>query len=236
MWDSVYNTYINDQYNLGVTSWLKQGNNAYSLISTTGTMLTAAYNGYWSTDEATLKNVANTWAEAVINNGVACCDCSCGNIAMMQWAIKYINPDMLQQFNEQMYQATHNKVFATNTNTPSNPTNPSNPSSTNPSDGSSSSSGSVSSGELVNGTSNSESSGSSAVGMNSMASSSSSSSGSSNSEAGASKGAEGDSYEISQSQSSSSSKTGMSIPALIGVISIVLLVAFGYWRGKHDND
>src|SRR5690606_12310942 len=45
MWDEVANTYVKDQYNLGVTKWLSTGNNAYSMISITGTLLTAAYEG-----------------------------------------------------------------------------------------------------------------------------------------------------------------------------------------------
>lgn len=252
MWDSVYNTYIKDQYNLGVTSWLKTGNNAYSLISTTGTMLTAAYNGYWKTDSATLQSVANTWAQAVINNGVACCDCSCGNIAMMQWAINYINPDMLQQFKQQLYQATQKKVFDFSNDNPTNPIDPTQP--TNSSGANQS--GTVNNGQLVNGasgklasgsSSSSSSAGSSSSGSSSVgdyASDSStdssgskdSSSSSSSSAASVSSNGKGDVYEVSQSQGSSSSKTGMSIPAILAIVALVALVAFGYWRGKRKED
>jgi cobaltochelatase CobN len=254
MWDSVYNTYVNDQYNLGVTSWLKSGNNAYALISTTGTMLTAAHEGYWKTDTATLQNVANTWAQAVINHGVACCDCSCGNIAMMQWAIKYINPDMLQQFKQQLYQSTQKKVFDPSNDNPTNPTDPNQP--TNPSGANQS--GTVHNGQLVNGASGklasgssssssstgSSSAGSSSVGDYASASStdssgskdSSSSSSSSAGAASASSNGKGDVYEVSQSQSSSSSKTGMSIPAILAIVALVALVTFGYWRGKRKED
>jgi cobaltochelatase CobN len=252
MWDSVYNTYIKDQYNLGVTSWLKTGNNAYSLISTTGTMLTAAYNGYWKTDSATLQSVANTWAQAVINNGVACCDCSCGNIAMMQWAINYINPDMLQQFKQQLYQATQKKVFDPSNDNPTNPIDPTQP--TNSSGANQS--GTVNNGQLVNGasgklasgsSSSSSSAGSSSSGSSSVgdyASDSStdssgskdSSSSSSSSAASVSSNGKGDVYEVSQSQGSSSSKTGMSIPAILAIVALVALVAFGYWRGKRKED
>ncbi|MCE5215144.1 MAG: cobaltochelatase subunit CobN [Methanobacterium sp.] len=117
MWDKVVDVYLKDSYNLGVTDFLNSGNNAYALISMTGTMLTAAYEGYWTTDQATLQLVAQTWAQAVIKNGVACCDCSCGNIAMMKWATQYINPDMLAQLNSQLYAATGNPGFASSSNT-----------------------------------------------------------------------------------------------------------------------
>ena len=86
MWDESYNVYIKDKYNLGVTDWLQSGNNNYAFISSAGTLLTAAYNGYWQTDKGTLENLATMWANSIIVNGVACCDCSCGNIAMLKWA------------------------------------------------------------------------------------------------------------------------------------------------------
>jgi cobaltochelatase CobN len=144
LWNRVYNTYYKDKYNLGVTDWLKNGNNAYSLISMSGTMLTTIKEGYWNADEATIRDIANTWAQATVNNGVACCDCSCGNIAMMQWAIQYVNPDILAQLLPKLYEATKNPVFLNNTqqNAPSeNTDNPSNtdPSTTNPVEGSQSS-------------------------------------------------------------------------------------------------
>ena len=111
MWDDAYDVYFNDKYGVGVTDWLKTGNNNYAFISSAGTMLTAAYEGYWKTDSATISDIANQWAEAVIANGVACCDCSCGNIAMMQWAVDFINPDLLAKFADQLFQATHNNFF-----------------------------------------------------------------------------------------------------------------------------
>ena len=115
LWNRVYETYYKDKYNIGVKDWLMTGNNAYSLISMSGTMLTTIHDGYWNADEATIRDIANTWAEATVKNGVACCDCSCGNIAMMQWAVQYVNPDILAQLLPKLYEATKNPVFKTNT-------------------------------------------------------------------------------------------------------------------------
>ena len=110
-WDNLVDVYINDKYNTGVTDFLKSGYNAYSLISITGTLLTAAHENKWKTDEATLRRVANLWAQSVIDNGVACCDCSCGNVLMMDWSLQFINADLLSQFKARLYQATQNKLF-----------------------------------------------------------------------------------------------------------------------------
>ena len=209
MWDSVYNTYVNDGYNIGVTDWLQSGNNAYSFISTTGTLLTAAYEGYWKTDANTLSNVANKWAQTVIQNGVACCDCSCGNIAMLQWAINYINPDMLQQFKQQMFQATHNNVFAPD-------------SSSNPNDV-------INQGSVVSNSSNSKDAQSSNAG--SSVGEYMSSVGSEGADAGS-----GDVYEVNTNPSNSNSVTGMSIPALLAVMAIVAIIALGFYRRKGNKE
>lgn len=51
-------------------------------------------------------------AQNVINNGIACCDCTCANLANMKWAAQYLNVDILAQFNQQIYKTTGNPGFA----------------------------------------------------------------------------------------------------------------------------
>ena len=212
MWDEAVKTYLKDQYNTGVTKWLSTGNNAYSMISMTGTMLTAAYKGYWKPDTATMKLVANTWAQMVIQNGVACCDCSCGNIAMMKWATQYINPDMLAQVKSKLYTATGSAAFAASTST-------SNPSSSQGSQGSTANTGST------------------AVGTSSSASTGAGESSSQSSNHGSSSSQAGDngqkSYEITKNNGSSSSQTGMPVAAILGIIVLVGLVGVGYFKGRR---
>ena len=116
MWDKLVDIYLRDSYNMGLTEWLKSGDNNFALISITGTLLTAAYEGYWKTDQATLEMITKVWSDAILKSGVACCDCSCGNIAMMKWATQYINPDMLAQLEAVFYDATKSEEFAPNSN------------------------------------------------------------------------------------------------------------------------
>lgn len=235
MWDNAYNTYINDKYGLGVKNWLRTGNNNYAFISSTGTMLTAAYNGYWKTDSATIKNIANQWADAIIQNGVACCDCSCGNVAMMQWAMKFVNPDLLTKLSDQFYKATNLDVFNPVNYEKSHNTQKTNASgSSNPSGSSSQSTGSSSSGS-TNGQ------GGSVGDTSASASSSQSSSSSAKSEEDSSSESAGDSgksYEISKVDSSSSSTTtekSMSLPAIICVLVLLAFFAVGYRRNKKNS-
>lgn len=210
MWDKVVDVYLRDSYNLGVTEFLSSGNNAYSMISMTGTLLTAAYEGYWTTDKATLQLVANTWAQMVVTNGVACCDCSCGNLAMMKWASTYINADLLAQVNAQLYQATQQSQFAPGQTPQSNPT------------------GSTS---VVSQSSSSDSSSESQT----SGESGSSTAGDEESESATSPGEEGKAYEVSEQSSSGSSESGLPIAAVAGVIVLVALVGIGYYRGNKKG-
>jgi len=225
MWDEVVDVYLNDKYGLGVTEWLSTGNNAYSMISLTGTLLTAAYNGYWSTDQATLQMVANKWAQMVVQYDVACCDCSCGNIAMMEWALQYINTDLLAQFKAKLYAATQNQAFASGSD--SGQQEPSN--SETGESGSSSQSGQSDSSQVGQSGSSSQSG---------STSSDESSAGAGEEVSAAStqgdSGDQGQAYEISQvnNQQSSSQDTGMPIAATLGVIALVCLIAVGYFRGR----
>lgn len=192
---------------MGVDEWLSSGNNVYAMISITGTLLTAANKEYWKTDEANLRLVANTWAKLIAENGVACCDCSCGNIAMMEWATKYINPDMLAQFKSQVYSATQYQGFAPSPipNQPSQPSQPGEPS-------------------QPNHQGQSEDGSSSGTPEEQQA------------QAASTPGDEGDqsqSHEITEvSQQSQSENTGMPIAAVVGVVLLVSLIGVGYFKSS----
>lgn len=251
MWDEAYNVYLKDKYNLGVTDWLHSGNNNYALISSTGTMLTAAYEGYWKTDSQTLTDIANTWANSIVANGVACCDCSCGNLAMMEWAVQYINADLLANLMKQLYTATQNPMFMLdedeelpdvniNTQDPATSNNgeSSNPNSNNPSDSVSKGGNSTLIAETATSGSSQSYSGAS-VGLESSESSASSSvvnSASPSDEGSESEsGEKGESYEVSKKTTSKSSEVSMSIPSLLAIIALVVIFAIGYVKGKKEK-
>ena len=240
LWNRIYDTYYQDKYGIGVKDWLMSGNNAYSMISMSGTMLTTIHDGYWNADKATISNIANTWAQATIQNGVACCDCSCGNIAMMQWAVQYVNPDILAQLLPKLYEATKNPVFANNTKNTVPPENENTPqnqkeaSTTNPVEGSTSSS-TVMSNSSSSTTSNVVQQGSNPQGeafSNVGADASAGEAGSSSSEGADVK----KSVEINPITSQSASEVGLSIAAVIAILVMIMVVAFGYFRNEDDKD
>jgi len=111
MWQEVVDIYLNDKYNLGVNTWLSTGNRGYSMIEITGTLLTAAHKNFWNADEATLRQVADTWAKAIIQHGVSCGGTSCGNHEMFKWAVKYVDPVHLLALNDLITIATNKPLL-----------------------------------------------------------------------------------------------------------------------------
>ena len=237
LWNRVYNTYYKDKYGLGVKDWLMSGNNAYSLISMSGTMLTTIHEGYWNADESTVRDIANTWAQATVQNGVACCDCSCGNIAMMQWAVQYVNPDISAQLLPKLYQATKNPVFLNNTQSTVPPEfqtndNQKEASTQNPTEGSTSSSTIKSNSSSTNNNVAQNGDGQGEAFSNVGEGSEAAQAGSSSSE-----GADViKSVEINPITSQSASEVGLSIVAVLAILCLIMVVAVGYFRDNNDID
>ena len=240
LWNRIYNTYYNDKYGIGVKDWLMSGNNAYSMISMSGTMLTTIHDGYWNADKATISNIANTWAQATVQNGVACCDCSCGNIAMMQWAVQYVNPDILAQLLPKLYEATKNPVFKNNTQSAQPPesdtqTNQKEASTQNPVEGSTSSATVATNSSSTQTSQSNPQSGNNPQGE----AFSNVGAGSESVEAGQSSAEGADvkkSVEINPITSQSASEVGLSLAAVIAILVMIMVVAFGYFRNEDDKD
>ena len=226
-----------DKYGLGVKEWLMSGNNAYSLISMSGTMLSSIHEGYWDASDATKMDIANTWAQATIKNGVACCDCSCGNIAMMEWAVQYVNPDILAQLLPKLYDATKNPLFLNNTQSTVPPESQTNDnqkeaSTQNPTEGSTSSS-------TVKSNSTSTNNNVAQNGDNQGDAISNVGEGSEAAEVGSSSSEGADvkkSIEINPITSQSASEVGLSIVAVLAILCLIMVVAVGYFRDNNDID
>ncbi|WP_255772533.1 cobaltochelatase subunit CobN [Methanothermobacter sp. K4] len=215
MWETAYDVYIRDKYGVGVSKWLSTGDRAYAMISITGTMLTAIHSGYWHADEKTVRDIASRWASSIAEYGVACCDCSCGNIAMMEWAMQYLNPDLLARVKSRLYAATMNAAFAPAENPSGGGEHGSTPGSNPQTDNS--------------GSSVSENSVTQPEGPGAHGESQDAGSGSDESSPG-SEGS-GKSYEIHERGTRSYQATGLPLYAILGVLVLVALVGAGYFMG-----
>jgi cobaltochelatase CobN len=207
MWRDVIDTYVYDKNNIGVSQWLSTDSRVFSMISIYGTLLKATQKGYIQMDQQTLSDIANRWANLIAQNGASCCDCSCANLAMVEWATQYVNPDIMAQFNAQMYKSTQNAAFAPSPT----PSQPQPESSSQPqSAGATSQSSSQSSGVAGEAGEQSESQESASPGDQGQAKA----------------------YEVSKQGNSGSSDSGLPLAAIVGVIVLVGLIGFGYFRMK----
>ncbi len=81
MWNSVYETYAKDQYDLGLKEFFS-AHNPYVYQSITARMLDAARKGYWSPEAEVLQHLAEEFQQSVELHGVTCCHHTCGNLQL----------------------------------------------------------------------------------------------------------------------------------------------------------
>jgi len=78
MWNELYGTYFEDQYETGVTEYLKS-TNPYAYESMAATALESARTGYWDASDEIIQDLVKEYVETVVENGVTCCHHTCGN-------------------------------------------------------------------------------------------------------------------------------------------------------------
>jgi cobaltochelatase CobN len=183
--------------------------NPYAFASAAAWLLEANRRGLWTSDSATISQLKNIYMDAIREYGVVCCHHTCGNIDFTNYVVvgSSLSAEQLQEFAAIMEAATGEPVTLGSTGTPSQPT------------ASASSSGASSS---VGGSSGGE-----------PATESGAQSSSESQSASESAGADGSSksYEMSET-GASSPQSSMPIVAIVGVLILVGLVGFGYFRGE----
>ena len=209
MWNDALDVYLKDRYNIGVTRWLSEGNRVYSMIAVSETFLKAAYKGFWSAGDDSLRFVANTWARLVAANGVTGGHM---DIKMVEWALQYVDADIVETVKERLYASTKSSVFAPS----SGGTDPGVPSTPGTSGPSKPNRGSASSGR--------------ADGVAQYTY------GAKESEAVGSKGAsEARAYEVKQPEKLNKKETQLPVYAVIGVAVLMCLIGLGYYFGPRGT-
>jgi cobaltochelatase CobN len=115
-WDKIYETYILDSQNVGVTDFLKE--NPYQYQSITARMIETIRKEGWDASDETLNNLVNEYVKSVVENGVTCCHHTCGNAQLSdfiagQMQAAGVPAELQQQFNKLMYEATLRDQFVT---------------------------------------------------------------------------------------------------------------------------
>ena len=156
----------------------------------------------------------------------------------MQWAVQYVNPDILAQLLPKLYEATKNPVFKNNTQSTQPPEteseNQKEASSQNPVKGSTSSS-TIASNSSSTTTQTTAQNGNNAKGeafSNVGAGSEAVEAGSSQSEGADVK----KSVEINPITSQSASEVGLSLAAVLAILCLIMVIAVGYFRSDDDKD
>ena len=81
MWNQMYNVYVADDMDTGVTDYLKEANPA-AYQSMTAYLLNSIYNGDWEASDEVRAELEMEYVTQTILNGVACCHHTCGNLKL----------------------------------------------------------------------------------------------------------------------------------------------------------
>jgi len=206
-WNMVYETYFLDKNHLGLKEFFN-ANNPYAKQSMLARMVETIRKGYWNPSAEVKTALINEFIQSVNTYGVTCCHHTCGNLVLNQMMVtgSSLSMEQLQQYAAAFASTTGQSL---NLGTPGSTPQSASAQSTS---GASSSVG--------------DSSGSEAATKSGSQSSSTSQS------ASETAGTDGTSksYEVSEN-SSASPQSSMPIVAIVGVLILVGLVGFGYFRG-----
>ncbi len=182
---------------------------AYSTQSMLGWVIEASRRGMWQADPQLLSTLKDKYMELVNEFGVSCCHHTCGNLAFNQYMVvgSSLSRAQLQQFADVLMSATGEVVsVGTSGQTSQKGQSSGQTSSSRQANDASSSSSAVSPGDTNTVQETSKSDEQNTNGENSA-------------------------YEVSQASPQSSGQSSMPIAAIVGVLILVALVGFGYFRG-----
>ncbi|WP_269889774.1 cobaltochelatase subunit CobN [Methanothermobacter thermautotrophicus] len=208
LWDQLARNLLSDRFRAS------GGYEATATQSMIAWVLEAARRNIWSADGSLVRDLANRYIELAGEYGVVCCHHTCANIVFNNWVVKVssLNQASLKKFAAALAAATGKSIDVPG------------------SDGSQP--GSANDGSGVGETGKPDSGSAGSAGSSSSGSASTSSSDAAG-ESSSSEGREsGKAYEVSASNSSGSAESQVPLYAILGVVALVLLVGFGYFRGK----
>lgn len=191
---------------------------AVSFQNMAGWLITAVREGKWNADSKMVTELANKYIESVVQYGVACCHHTCANLNFNNYLIQSssLSTDMLQEYADILNAATGMELTVGSTSSGSTDTGSTGSESgdTNPESNVGASSAVVTASAAASASSGS-----------SDDSSFSRDSASQSSDSGSSKA-----YEITQKSSSSSTSSSTPFVAIVGVVCLIGLIGFGYFR------
>lgn len=89
-WNELYEVYFKDRHQLGLSRFFRR-ENAWAEQSIAARMLEAVRKNFWNAPETIKTDLARSYAQSVIDNGVACCDHTCNNPLLHQMVVNLIS-------------------------------------------------------------------------------------------------------------------------------------------------
>lgn len=119
VWDEVKDVFIDDRHNIGLDDFLEQGHNVHVKTNMLALLLVAAEKEFWQADQPTLQQLAQQFAELVIEHGLPGSGHTSPDHPMMQWIKPLLKETTLAAFEELLKAAKGDTVNETSSAAPS---------------------------------------------------------------------------------------------------------------------
>ena len=86
-WQEMHETYVLDRNGLGIKELFRQSKNLWAYQSVVARMLETVRKQYWKPDSQVVEKLAEEYAKTVQEVGLACCDHTCNNPQLTEFAI-----------------------------------------------------------------------------------------------------------------------------------------------------
>ena len=97
VWDEVKSVYLDDRLGIGLDEFLEQGHNVHVLTNMLAIMLVSAQKVFWEATEETIAELAERFAELIIEHGLPGSGHTNPSHPMYDWLETYLTPQMYEQ-------------------------------------------------------------------------------------------------------------------------------------------
>ena len=115
MWEQAFQVYVEDKYGMKLDEFFKK-NSPHALQSITARIMEVDRKEYQKFDEQMLRKAAVNYVESVASQGMACCEHTCNNLALNQFAANIlsvpglVSPATMLKFQQQVKLSTGKDV------------------------------------------------------------------------------------------------------------------------------
>jgi cobaltochelatase CobN len=101
LWDEIYDTYVDDQYDLGIQDFFED-ENPYALQEMTAVMMETARKGLWEASPEQVQALAALHAELIEKYGAGCSGFVCGNVKLRDFISQQLPESQRQNYQQQI--------------------------------------------------------------------------------------------------------------------------------------